>query len=353
MNVSQFTERAKSLMNQRGVPTNTQVGKRFVEDFIAHGWYQHSVHGGGDHILSVLGDEAQLSDGEVFNTNHVGNLRDLFPAALQESVPFCNLVQTLAANNGKGVGVGEQIFPLLVRDWSYSTVGDGDCGGIREIKKDSGSSIQPHPVNTTDRNKIDELNKTFWNGTNGGQINSHKKHAQVVNGNKQAYTEYLSEIYVLDKDRIPDLVDKLFLDFDNVQHFQRVLGLFVLEVYMNRNNIKSLILINPETLDYVNIVEVNDTIHELGVEFEPIMKRGKNGENRASGYAVIKRAKTTKPRSRKPEAKDAFAKIMESAPNKDNELAIGRHCKQEFMRLFGVNEATAGSWWREFKKTLD
>ena len=292
-----FDVQCQTLCNNKGFkPQNNVAHARFIQDFVAHSWLSHSKNSQGFNMLTMLNDSSNLFDSTIFNTNFRTNLKDMVKENLKNNQTFCDVLNVLISNKSKGVGIGEMILPLLVDSWQLVNGFDGWCaGGSRECKNGMGSSLKPIPAGTTDHGHIDRLNESYWNSTFPGLKKTHAVHASLVTSmpdHDKKYQEYLEKIYP--GYDVSSLAAALVKNIQDLEEYNWILGTTVLTWYKNLDKWQSIVLIHPETLDIVNIANIDDSIRDLGIRFLPVMQRGKNTQAVSDGFVNIEMCKNVK-----------------------------------------------------------
>lgn len=293
MKIQDFEKRSLALLASRGyLPAKHEAVDRFVSDFVAYGWLYHSKFGGGQTMLDLLEDDDNLNSGDCFNVNFKGNLKDLVAPKLLNHKTFVALMNTLVNNKAKGIGVGELILPLLIADWKYSNESDGLFRGEKKELKMNGASLKPSKAKDTAKGLIDSLNDTYFGGFKPGGLRSHKKHVNFIKKyslqeQTQRYTDYFSQLYPNNDTK--NLVKQLLKNINDVHAWQTELGKHVMHYYRNLDKWTSLVIIDPETLDMVNVADIDsiNTPNNIQLKFTPKMSRGGDSQAVPDGYVNV------------------------------------------------------------------
>lgn len=285
-----FKLRCESLLILRAlVPPVHDAADRFASDFLAYSWLGHCENSDGFDMLDLLEDSNNLVDPHILDKNISTNLLDLIPQVLLTNVTFKSILAVLLKNKGKGIGVGELLLPLIINDWRFSTEGDGWClGGRREIKN-NGASLKPVATGTTEKGIIDRLNHTWFNGLRPGGKKEHENHAAYIktlneNARIKTYASYFGELYPGRK--VATLSEEIAANFADADAFNQILGRHVLDWYQQTDGWQSLIIIDPDTFDLVNIADVSK-IDDLPIRFRAVMARGRDTQAVPDGYVNI------------------------------------------------------------------
>lgn len=287
---NQIEKRCSALLERKGLSSKNTAQARFIEDFRVYSWWFHGKYGDGLKMLKVLENDNLLFDGNLFNANFKKNLIDFIPE-LKSNKTFVELVKILVNNKAKGVGVGELILALLVRDWKCSSGrSDGEvAGGKRELKNGkAGGSIKPIDGDLTDKGLIDKLNKKYWNGEVPGIKKSHQKHVALVQSKAQ-YGKYLGELYP--GAPIKPLLDALFPGSGNklvgLEDYKKIMGFHHLKWYQQLEGFKSIVVVDPKSLEVANIAKIDDSIYDLGITTKVKMNRLADSQAVPDGYSNI------------------------------------------------------------------
>ena len=291
-----LVNRMDTFMEKRGI-TGHVSAERFVHDFKTNMVY-FAVILGESHAeylihetLSLLEDDDNLTDSSILNTNFRCTIDDLISPALRENKLFMETFSILLNNNGKGVGAGELALPLILSNYRFSNVSDGefDYDGEThkvEIKKD-GASLKPVKTGLTEKGLVDRLTKKYFNSTVPGMKakKDFEKHLATVT-DPTVYGEFFEQLYVgcNTKDLTKTVVDGAYKD---AVQFQTAVGKFALREYKKVDGWNNIMYIDVEKRKVVNICDVNN-VDELGLKFAPKFKRGRDTQAIADGYVNVK-----------------------------------------------------------------
>lgn len=284
-----FEKRVDNLLNKRGLLEDRHVSvARFRKDFKVYSWYLFDTEEKQEELFSILENDNKLIDWKVLETNFQGNFMEYFiPIELRNNDLFLQLVKELILSNGKGVGVGELVLPLLIRGYEFSNESDGKYGGYRTSElKNNGASIKPLKTGLTDKGLVDKLNQEIFNGERPGyrDKNFEKFIKEVTNPQKQ-FGEYFEKLYpTLDTSELTENVVKVYQD---KEEFIRVVGEWAVKEYKKTDGWNNLTIIDPETLQVVNIHDPSD-LSGINVKFTPKFVRGKDTQAIADGYVNVK-----------------------------------------------------------------
>jgi hypothetical protein len=303
MKLQDFEQRSIALLNSRGIlPAKHDAAERFASDFVAYGWLYHSKFGTGSDMLDLLEDDDNLNPGDCFNVNFSGNLKDLVAEKLMANTTFAELINVLVNNKAKGVGVGELILPLLIAHWRYSNESDGLYRGEKKEIKNDGASLKPVKTGDTEKGLIDQLNAEYFNGLKPGLKKVHGAHAQYIKNldkKKQlnCYTNYYSRLYP--GNDIKPMVQQLLENIEDLDAYNTILGKNVMKWYRNIDGWTSIVIIDPDTLDIVNVADIEkiNAEGEVQLSFRPVMSRGSDTQAVPDGYvnvSIVKKNKSNK-----------------------------------------------------------
>lgn len=288
--MKELLDRVDQLLKKRGI-VGHRAADRFVNDFKAYlVYYDVLGYGSAQTTVSLLEDDANLTDSAILNTNFRCNLDDLISTALKADKIFMEVFNIVIDNNGKGVGAGELALPLILNNYRFSNVSDGEFvfnGEVRkvEIKKD-GASLKPVKTGLTNKGLVDILNKKYFNGTVPGKKSDKlfENHLQSVK-DPSAYKEYFKELYVgCDTTALAEEV--INGAYKDPIAFNTAVGRFALKEYKRVDNFNNIIYIDAEKRKVVNIADVND-IESLQLKFSPVMRRGSDTQAIADGYVNV------------------------------------------------------------------
>lgn len=297
LSIVKFKARCEQVLASRGLVRSTKVVAidTFIDQFIAFAWYFHGLYGDGNEMLLIL-DKPAVTDLSIWNTNFRGNLLSTTAVdpRLAANRTWSALIPKLVAFKGKGVGVGELLLPLLVSGWKYSTESDGILLDMkREIKDATGGSLKPVPTGLTDKGLVDRLVKKYFGGNppgliGGSQKTRHEQHAEYVKNLPnpvEAYKGFLTELYPTRP--VGELASRLVSVIDDVAEWKIILGVEVFKWYQKSEGFASLLLVDSDSLEFVNIARVSRDVVKIGVTFTPKMKRGKDTQAVPDGYVNI------------------------------------------------------------------
>lgn len=283
-------DRVDQLLRKRGI-VGHRAAQRFVSDFKAYLVYFDTLGlGSAETTVSLLEDDNNLTDSSILNTNFRCDLDDLISPALKADKIFMEVFNIVIDNNGKGVGAGELALPLILNNYRFSNVSDGEFvfdGETRkvEIKKD-GASLKPVKTGLTDKGLVDILNKKYFNGTVPGKKSAKlfEKHLQSVK-DPNVYKDYFKELYVGcdTTDLAEEVINGAYKD---PIAFNTAVGRFALKEYKRVDSFNNIIYIDAEKRKVVNIADVNK-IDDLKLKFSPVMRRGSDTQAIADGYVNV------------------------------------------------------------------
>lgn len=294
-----FKTAVDELLKKKNINGDKNVAvKRFMMDFEAHSFTRHAEYGDGLNMLELMSNESSLLDGAKFNTNFALNLNDFVKSDLSNNKTFRSVIKILTSNKSKGVGIGELVLPLLVAGWVRSNGSDGTVlGAHREVKNGDGASLKPVKTGLTNKGLVDELNKKYFDGMVLGK----KHHSNIIEKygdfTNDVYKQYFTELWPTAD--VNSLIESLKTVGNDVNNFHTVVGRFILKEYQKIDGWKSIVLINPNTLDVVNICDVNDDTCFDKLHFSVRFSRGKDTQAVPDGYAVVQLRKIKKARGRK------------------------------------------------------
>ena len=284
-----FEKRVDNLLNKRGLLEERNVSvARFRKDFKVYAWYLFDTKEKQEELFSILENDDKLIDWKVLETNFQGNFRSYFiPSELRNNELFLELISELIRSNGKGVGVGELVLPLLIRGYEFSNESDGVYEGKKSELKNNGASLKPLKTGLTDKGLVDKLNKEYFGGFKPGartEKDFQNFLNEVVNPQKQ-FGEYFEKLYpTLDTSELTENVVKVYKD---KEEFIRVVGEWAVNEYKKTDGWNNLTIIDPETLEVVNIYDPSD-LSGINVKFTPKFVRGKDTQAIADGYVNVK-----------------------------------------------------------------
>jgi hypothetical protein len=315
MKLQDFEQRSMALLNSRGIlPAKHDAAERFASDFVAYGWLYHSKFKTGKEMLDLLEDDSNLNPGDCFNVNFSGNLKDLVAEKLMANTTFAGLLNVLVNNKAKGVGVGELILPLLIAHWRYSNQSDGLYRGEKKEIKNDGASLKPVKTGDTEKGLIDQLNVEYFNGLKPGLKkvhDAHVKHIKSLDKKQQldCYANYYSRLYP-GNDTKP-MSQQLLENIEDLDAYNTILGKNVMKWYRNIDGWTSIVIIDPDTLDIVNVADIEkiNTEGDVQLSFRPVMSRGSDTQAVPDGYVNVGIVKKSK--SNKKSGKNMWTELME------------------------------------------
>lgn len=299
--------RVEKLLSDRGI-SNHKAAKRFKSDFYAYLIStSHEMYPGGtcaqveehaEEVINILSNDDNLAHNSIFNENFRLKLEDIIPPTLKNNKVFMKMFPILVGNKGKGVGEGELILPLIIKDYHFSNLSDGTryCPKdkkqkVTEIKKD-GASLKPVKGGLTKKGLIDDLNNKYFRGNPPGKIS--KKHFEkhfVSISSPEDYRLYFQELYPeCDEENLKALCQEVIDNnaYKDLLRFNNAVGKFVLKEYQRIDNWDNILFIDIEKENI--IINICDTanIDHLNIEFKPVMKRGRDTQAIPDGYVNVK-----------------------------------------------------------------
>jgi len=249
---------------------------------------------GGDpaHTLSLMEDDANLTDISIIDNNFRKSINDLISPNLKNDLIFPHLIEVITNITTRSIGVGEYALTFILKDYKFirgdkEIRGDGSHPkGETEVKKDN-SSLKVVESDATKKGFVDDLNTKYFNGTKPGARDEKdfQAHLENVTDAYQQYFGYFSELY-------PGVdVTQLSKDVANCytekEEFINVIGKFALKRYKEVDGWYNIFYINPKKKEVINIVDV-DNIDGLGLKFTPKFKRGGSTQAVADGHVDVK-----------------------------------------------------------------
>jgi len=314
MKLQDFEKRSVNLLTSRGIlPAKHDAAERFAGDFVAYGWLYHSKFGTGKEMLDFLEDDANLNPGDCFNVNFAGNLKDLVAPLLMANNTFAHLLNVLVNNKAKGVGVGELILPLLIAHWRYNNESDGLFRGEKKEIKNDGASLKPVATGATEKGLIDQLNEEYFQGLKPGLKKAHGSHVNYVKGldkkqQREVYANYYAKLYPGNDTK--RMAQQLLENIENLEAYNNILGKHVMKWYRAIDGWTSIVIIDPDTFDIVNVADIDmvNTEDDVKLSFRPVMSRGKDTQAVPDGYVNV--SITNKYKNKKGNTNN-WAKLME------------------------------------------
>jgi hypothetical protein len=334
MKLQDFEKRSIALLTSRGIlPAKHDAAERFAGDFVAYGWLYHSKFGTGSEMLDLLEDDNNLNPGDCFNVNFSSNLKDLVVEKLIKNTTFAELLNVLVNNKAKGVGVGELILPLLIAHWRFSNESDGLYRNEKKEIKNNGASLKPVETSATEKGLIDQLNTKYFNGIKPGLKKLHSDHARYIKSlpkEKQlkVYQNYFSELYP-GNDTNP-VAKQLLENIDDLDAYNTILGKSVMRWYQSVDGWTSIIIIDPDTFEMVNIADIDsvNTENDVQLTFRPVMSRGSDTQAVPDGYVNVS---ITRTKRIKTSGKKQYNKLFENKLTPD-EILLEQEEKQALIR---------------------
>jgi hypothetical protein len=334
MKLQDFEKRSIALLTSRGIlPAKHDAAERFAGDFVAYGWLYHSKFGTGSEMLDLLEDDNNLNPGDCFNVNFSSNLKDLVVEKLIKNTTFAELLNVLVNNKAKGVGVGELILPLLIAHWRFSNESDGLYRNEKKEIKNNGASLKPVETSATEKGLIDQLNAKYFNGIKPGLKKLHSDHARYIKSlskekQLEVYQNYFSELYP-GNDTNP-VAKQLLENIDDLDAYNTILGKSVMRWYQSVDGWTSIIIIDPDTFEMVNIADIDtvNTENDVQLTFRPVMSRGSDTQAVPDGYVNVS---ITRTKRNKTSGKKQYDKLFENKLTPD-EILLEQQEKQALIR---------------------
>jgi hypothetical protein len=278
------------LLQNRGI-VGHRAADRFVSDFKAYLIYFDALgYGSAFETVALLEDDNNLTDSAILNTNFRCKLDDLISPALREDKIFMEIFNIVIDNNGKGVGAGELALPLILSNYRFSNVSDGEFdynGETRKVEiKKNGASLKPVKTGLTPKGLVDDLNDQYFAGTVPGKklpklFEAHLRSVKDPN----VYADYFAKLYVgCDTSELTKEV--VGGAYANPKKFNNAVGKFALKEYKRVDNFNNIMYIDADKRIVVNISDVNNTA-DLNLTFSPVMRRGKDTQAIADGYVNV------------------------------------------------------------------
>jgi hypothetical protein len=193
-------------------------------------------------------------------------------------------------NNGKGVGAGELALPLILSNYRFSNVSDGEFefnGQTRKVEiKKNGASLKPVKTGLTPKGLVDTLNNTYFNGTVPGKKSKKlfEHHLKSVK-DPTFYKPYFEALY--QGCNVTELTEEVVGGaYKDPIAFNNALGKFALKEYKRVDNWNNIMYIDADKRMVVNISDVDNT-NNLNLKFSPVMRRGKDTQAIADGYVNV------------------------------------------------------------------
>jgi hypothetical protein len=209
------------------------------------------------------------------------------PEKLKKDIIFPLLFQVLLSNNGKGIGKGELILPLIFSDYQFSVDNDGRYSVTKKSElKDDGASLKVIKTGVTDKGLVDKLNQKYFEGNAPGYVDAKlfAKHVESVQ-KPEVYFDYFSELYP--GCDVTQLVEDVKKDYKDPIKFNTAVGKFALKRYKEVDKWDNIMYIKDKTMEVVNISDPSN-IDSLNLKFTPKFKRGGDTQAIADGYVNVK-----------------------------------------------------------------
>ena len=211
---------------------------------------------------------------------------EFIPDLLMNNKLFQYLYPVILRAKGKGIGEGELLMPLIIKDYRFTNTNDGECDGKRIEMKKEGASLKAAKFDATKKGIVDELNNKFFNGKPPGKRRDKlfAEHVKEAKRNPEAYEGYFSALYPgADKHELKILTDYIKNNYENKEGVVSAIGKFVLKEYQKIDKWDTIIMIDSKRKTIVGISDVSD-IESLGVRFAPQLARGGDTQAIADGY---------------------------------------------------------------------
>ena len=286
-----YLDKLETLAESRGI-TGHRAATRFIHDLKTNLVYHELMgYGKAEDVVELLSDDNNLTDNAKLNTNFRSGFDGLISPALRNNENFMATFRVVLDNNGKGVGAGELVLPLLLSNYRFSNDSDGefDYNGKTyktEIKK-NGASLKPVKTGLTQKGHIDELNKKYFNGTVPGKRSKRKQDAHLATVNDpNVYREYFEQVYVGCDTTL--LCEEIINgDYQDIDYFTTKLGQFALREYKKVDGWHNIMYIDGDKEIVVNITDIDSIDNALGIYFAPVMHRGGDVQAIADGYVNV------------------------------------------------------------------
>lgn len=217
---------------------------------------------------------------EVFDSNFRIPLTDLIPQVLVDNPVFQKLTP-LFHQKAKEVGSGEFYYQLFIDGYSYIHATRGENQGYdaviddRKVELKQGGSISPtHRDNSIKPSPY--LKKAGSRLQNLNKLDRDK----VVSELERVYAEFANEI--------PSLVDNLYNDLGNAQ---KTLALWILRKSKLIHKWDNLLVTtvkgdgeNLNDIDIINIVDIDESIFDLGYNPDFTFDKGKSTQSLSPGF---------------------------------------------------------------------
>jgi hypothetical protein len=292
MTKKELIERVDNLLDNRGLTKDVHVSvSKFRTEMAKSIFWYFDTDEEKEEVLSILEDESKLIDSSVLEKNFKGSFIDyLVPIELRNNKIFIDILKDLILIKGKGIGAGELVLPLLIKGYRYSNKSDGTYGKglkseLKNITKKSDASLKLLPTKTTNKGLVDKLNKEIFNGERPGLIDKNfDKFISQVNNPKKQFGEYFERLYpTIDTTK---LVENVVKSYKDRYEFNRIVGEFAIREYQKLDGWNNLTLINPDTLQVVNVSNTSD-LSEFNFKYTPKFKRGGDSQAIPDGYVNI------------------------------------------------------------------
>jgi len=280
---AQIKERAHALLLKRGLFGHV-AANRFCQDFMHYLVAKDAFGiGNAEVTLSLLENDANLTDGNILNTNFRTTFNKLISPALSSDPLFMELFPTLLNSKGKGVGIGELVLPLIISNYRFSNVSDGMLlGNLKVEVKSNGASLKPIKTGLTEKGIVDKLNSQYFKGNAPGCIEAKKfaNHLATVN-DPAVYADYFSQLYP--GCDLTELLKEVTASYRSAKDFNAAVGKFALKQYQRTDGWHCIMYVDGDTFEVVNIADTDNTA-SLGMKYTPKFKRGKDTQAICDGY---------------------------------------------------------------------
>ncbi len=286
------TNRAINLLIEKRGLKGHVAADRFVSDFVA---YLISIaHTKGfdpNETLDLLENDENLTCNTIFSQNFRKSLMELISPKLRNNALFMEMFPVLMRSNGKGIGIGEMVLPLIISNYRFSVESDGAYGEGKkaEIKK-NGASLKPMKTGDTDKGLVDTLNRELWKGTVPGKRREKlfRAHLSAIGSNPD-YSEYIKRLYPTAKDEYKaELIAELNNNYSDKEAVCNAFGLFALKQYKSVDGWSNILYIDDENGNIVNISNIDTlNINEMKIKFTPHLYRGRDTQAIADGYVNL------------------------------------------------------------------
>jgi hypothetical protein len=286
-----FSSKCEEYLKSKGIYKNKKMSKatlKFIDTFISAAENSHYKHEDGYEMLDMLSNKDYLIDN--FSINVKDNLLNYIHADLLANKTFMDILKPLAQHNGKGVGKGEYLLGIILKEYKIlDGDGDGNWGGkkneVKSATTSTSSSLKPIKTRV---DVIDKLNKKIFNNLepfSEAHVDNFKDHENL----KDLYSTYFKSLYKQWKDtpEMNKLVKDLVENIKNVKLCETILGNQVMKWYKEIEGFETIFIINNENYDFV-IIEDFENIPNNILIFKPKMRRGGDSQAVPDGYVNIR-----------------------------------------------------------------